>query len=40
MYFPDLDFNNFSNPDNIEIENDIEQDFREALFEIKTLPGL
>jgi phytoene/squalene synthetase len=38
-YFPGVDFNNFSDSDKVEIENDIEQDFREALFGIKQLPA-
>ena len=38
-YFPGVDFNNFSDSDKVEIEKDIEQDFREALFGIKQLPA-
>lgn len=38
-YFPDVDFNNFSDSDKVEIENDIEKDFREALSGIKQLPS-
>jgi phytoene/squalene synthetase len=38
-YFPGVDFNNFSDSDKVEIESDIEQDFREALFGIKQLPA-
>ena len=38
-YFPGVDFNNFSDSDKVEIENDIEQDFREALLGIKQLPA-
>ena len=38
-YFPGVDFNNFSDSDKVEIENDIEQDFRDALFGIKQLPA-
>ena len=38
-YFPDVDFNNFSDSDKIEIEKDIEKDFREALSGIKQLPA-
>ena len=38
-YFPNVDFNNFSDSDKIEIEKDIEKDFREALFGIKQLPA-
>jgi phytoene/squalene synthetase len=37
-YFPDVDFNNFSDSDKVEIEKDIEKDFREALSGIKQLP--
>ena len=38
-YFPDVDFNNFSDSDKVEIEKDIEKDFREALIGIKQLPS-
>ncbi len=38
-YFPGVDFNNFSDSDKVKIENDIEQDFRDALFGIKQLPA-
>ena len=38
-YFPDVDFNNFSDSDKVEIEKDIEKDFREALSGIKQLPS-
>jgi phytoene/squalene synthetase len=37
-YFPNVDLNNFSNEDKINIENDIEADFIEALDGIKNLP--
>ena len=38
-YFPGVDFNNFSDSDKVKIENDIEQDSRDALFGIKQLPA-
>ena len=37
MYFPNCDFNNFSNADKIEIEKDIESDFEKAFTGIKKL---
>ena len=37
-YFPDVDLNNFSTEDKINIENDIEADFIDALEGIKKLP--
>ena len=38
VYFPGCDFNNFSERDKLEIEIDIEKDFREAFQGIKRLP--
>lgn len=37
-YFPDVDLTEFSNAEKKKIENDIEQDFAEALIGIKKLP--
>lgn len=37
-YFPNVDFNNFTKSDKISIEDDIENDFKEALKGIKKLP--
>ncbi len=37
-YFPGVDFNSFSERDKQNIQNDIENDFREALIGIKLLP--
>lgn len=37
-YFPDVDFNNFSQKEKEAIQNDIEAEFKEALIGIKRLP--
>lgn len=37
-YFPGVDFSDFSEPDKLAIEADIEQDFNDALVGIKKLP--
>lgn len=37
-YFPNVDFNHFSKSDKVAIEDDIENDFKEALKGIKKLP--
>jgi phytoene/squalene synthetase len=37
-YFPDVDFNAFSNEDKLKIEEDIQKDFNHALEGIKKLP--
>jgi phytoene/squalene synthetase len=37
-YFPNVNFDNFTNADKKNIENDIQQDFNEALIGIKQLP--
>lgn len=37
-YFPNVDLNNFSSTDKLNIENDIEADFLDALEGIKKLP--
>jgi 15-cis-phytoene synthase len=37
MYFPNCNFENFSDSDKKEIEKDIEQDFKDALFGIQQL---
>ena len=37
MYFPGVDFNNFTLEDKSTIENDIAYDFEQALIGIKTL---
>lgn len=39
IYFPDVDFSNFSDQDKIRIENDIQSDFDNALIGIKQLPS-
>jgi len=39
IYFPGVDFNSFSDDRKRAIENDIEEDFREALVGIKALPA-
>jgi phytoene/squalene synthetase len=38
-YFPDVDMTNFSSCTKRKIENEIEKDFKEALFGIKKLPA-
>ncbi|MBY0245641.1 MAG: phytoene/squalene synthase family protein [Sphingobacteriaceae bacterium] len=38
-YFPNVDFNSFSEQDKLNIENDIEAEFKEALIGIKLLPN-
>lgn len=38
MYFPGVDFNNFTEEDKKTIENDIAEDFEKALIGIKMLP--
>ncbi|MFY0689848.1 MAG: phytoene/squalene synthase family protein [Cyclobacteriaceae bacterium] len=38
IYFPGVDFQNFSKADKIKIEQDIQEDFNEALKGIKQLP--
>ncbi|RZK78535.1 MAG: phytoene/squalene synthase family protein [Pedobacter sp.] len=38
-YFPNLDLSNFSNAEKKMIEQDIEQDFNDALLGIRELPG-
>jgi 15-cis-phytoene synthase len=38
IYFPDCDFNNFTNADKYAIENDIQKDFDHALKGINALP--
>ena len=40
VYFPDVDYNSFSNVEKIEIEDDIEKDFNHALIGIKKLPSV
>lgn len=39
VYFPKVDFNNFSNGEKIEIEKDINLDFKDAFNGIKKLPN-
>jgi 15-cis-phytoene synthase len=39
IYFPGIDFQNFSNEDKVSIENDIENDFRDGLSGIRSLPS-
>ena len=39
IYFPNIDMNHFSQQEKIEIEKEIEADFKEALEGIKRLPG-
>jgi len=38
VYFPGVDFNNFTEKDKLIIEDDISKDFNDALFGIKNLP--
>lgn len=38
VYFPNVDFNNFTKEDKIAIEEDIRQDFKASLVGIKSLP--
>jgi len=38
MYFPNVEFSDFSIADKLKIENDIQKDFDEALLGIKALP--
>ena len=38
MYFPNVEFSNFSIEDKLKIEEDIQEDFNEALIGIKLLP--
>ena len=38
MYFPNVEFSNFSLDDKLKIEEDIQEDFNEALIGIKLLP--
>ena len=39
VYFPNVNFENFTNEQKVDIENDIEKDFNKALLGIKKLPS-
>ena len=39
VYFPNVNFENFTNEEKVDIENDIEKDFNKALLGIKKLPS-